>query len=460
MSVKILEKAWTKEQSRMSRADTYLERLKNDDSKLINIDSRLSRKEAIYQLKIWSAQRLHELKKESLNKIPKLEVSDNRQRKLLRKIEWKNNDQDDFPQIITAKSLDKWFKTWLFKLQESHLTLETVKQKCLRSWSKMWLEQVQKKIIHQKEMAAKLVRKLVKYRNSKTSSKGLLHFDAKGIDNKAIAGCPPLEKTIVNPVDGSVEFVKHAARVLGTNYELLRNMSKNKTVSIFGWPAKLVLGLIYKTVNSEQFRNEGYFEFVLRPFENKKQKYSCKYDILLDAKPTEDQPGNARITLSVSEKIGYQIGYMNILETRTYERVAIDLQTYGITGPKLATGLCALFRSCGDKSIKQHVIHHLYFLLLFEIGRRMVTGFRKSFMANEYDNLPIAMTIAKLIGLFQCGIISPNEVFRSGSSYNIFKGPPQERQWRMYSIDKLYKQSHGKCSKFDNCIEVLEQLFN
>ena len=452
-----MEKAWQKERSLMTKITNILERWQNDKSKLLNVASSLSRKIAMKKLKKWCTGRLQKLRKNVLKKIPKVEVPEKRQKKMLKKIKWKTHCKGVLPQITTIRSLKKLSRRWLLKLKESDVPRTLIKPKRLRNWSKRWLKIIQKKVISQKEISTQIVRKFVKYHqkeSSKCKNETYVALEKtelviQGTWLKIISGCPKLEKKIANPLAASIELLEHAAEWLDENHnDLIRDMEEGKDILIEGWPAKQVLGLIYQTVNCRNFSKRQYFTFVLRPTGH--NGYYLR--IRLRANPTPYQPGNGQISLQLSE-------YSSFV-SRTYDRAVDELKSCQINGPTLAEALCALFRSCGDASIHHDIIHNIYFLLLFEIGRRMVMKTDKRPQAKLYDSLPVAVTIVKIIDLLQREILSPAEVFLDGSMYNIFKGQPRERRTRMWNIEKIYRQNQEKQSQSVDYIEWLENEFN
>ena len=179
-------------------------------------------------------------------------------------------------------------------------------------------------------------------------------------------------------------------------------------------------------VNCERFRKRRAlkgFTFVLRlsRYENNSLR------IVLAANPTENQPGNGRISLHKGSSISFPY----------YESFADILDEDEIDGSALAAAIRILFRSCGEESIHQDIMHEIYFFLLFEIGRRMVIEsgqVSKSPLAKSYDHLPVAVTVVRIVDLFQRGIISPADVFRSRGMYNIFTGLPNERRIRICNL--------------------------
>lgn len=231
------------------------------------------------------------------------------------------------------------------------------------------------------------------------------------------------------------------------NKELLRDMDGGEEILIEGWSAKHVLGLIYQTVNCQRFRKRKQFIFVIRCSVYSNECNSLR--ILLEANPTSDQPGNGRISLNSFHSL-----------VLTYEEVADKLDSCKLDASTLATALRVLFRSCGDKSVNQEIIHYIYFLLLFEIGRRMVVEKFASPSTKSYDCLPVAVTVAKIIDLFQRGILSPNDVFRDRRRYNIFKGGPQEREYALRNIEVIYRQNQEKDQQSVNYVQELESCFN
>ena len=470
MSREILEKAWKKERSRMSKTSNILESWRNDELQLLNVESSLPRRKAIKQLERWSVGRLQELQQRALKKIPKVEVSEKRQKKVMKTIKWKA-DGKGLPKIKTIKFFETRSKRFLLKFEKSDLPRKLINGDLLREWSKRWLERLQGNVILQEERATQIVEKLATYRQKKTSKcTEETHIALEETENvkmdvkpKTMSECPSLEMTIAKPLEASVEFAKDAAGFLDTNHkELLAGFGEGKEILIEGWSAKLVLGLIYKTVNCKRFKSGGDFKFELCSSGNEEQKCLC---IHLEANPTKHQPGNGRITLHVTGLEYLDTTCIDVPITcfliHTYEQVADELESRKINGRTLAKSLRALFRSCADVMVYEDIIHYIYFLLLFEIGRRMVVETdQKSQRAKSYDSLPVAVTIAKIVDLFQHGILSPNDVFRDGRRYNIFKGEPGERRNAIWGIEAIYRQNQEKDQQSINCVKELENCFN
>ena len=396
------------------------------------------------QLKMWSSKMLKKIQQKGLKKTPKTTVSKALETKLFENIKWTSENGDVLPRMITIKSLKTWSWAWLLRLRWSHLPPVRITSQHLRKWSQLWLTQILKIVILQEEVVTRIIKKIQKHHKDKLF-------------------CPSLEMKIANPLKASIEFAKHAAKFLDINHEgLLRDISEGKKISIAGWSAKLVLGLIYQTVNCERFKRGGVFEFELRSSGNGKR--TCLI-IRLEAKPTENQPGNGRVSLHVicngNEDLFdkgevFQVRTENV-HTMTYEEILRVLELSRITGSALATKLCTLFRSCGDVMITENKIHHLYFLLLFEIGRRMVYVPFKSFEARLYDKLPVAVSITKILHLLQRELISPSDVF----GFSIFRGSPDQREERMKNIEGLYAKHQDKNSQqSSDYIGELENAFN
>ena len=452
MSREILERAWRKERSRMSKTLNILERWQNDESMLLNVESTLSRQSAMKQLKRWSKRRLKYIRQMILKKISEFEVSENRQRKVLKRIRWKGHDKDDLPKITTMNVLEKWSKKWLLDREVSlSRHVQRVKPNRLQTWSKRWLKRIENKAISQKQTATQIVNKFEKYKMKKTKEM-LLKTDINDKDIKL--KCPILEKEVKDPLLASVEFVKHAAGWLDVNYkELLENMTEGKEIYIEGWSAKQVLGVMYKTVNCINFMKRRCFTYMLRSAGHGENYLRVK----LMANPTPDQPGNGRISLHENEYSSWVF---------TYEGIANELNVYQIDGPILAKDLRTLFGKCGDASVKNKIIHYIYVLFLFEICRRMVEktnqttamAKRRTMRADSYDCLPVAITFIKILDLLQREILTPADFFRESCSYNFLTGRPHKRRMAIREIDCIYKQNQN--AQACNYVKELENEFN
>lgn len=230
----------------------------------------------------------------------------------------------------------------------------------------------------------------------------------------------------------SLQFVKDAkeSTILVNWYNYPKDLKPGwYTVLIEDRKADDVLGLLHNTVNSARFRKMNQTFYFVMALSND----SSKYVIRLKSRGTRHQPGNGIVSMRSKNKPKFSDAHL-------YDEIIGILEAKKIDGPKLAESLRILNRSCGDKEVEDEIIHELYFLLLFEITRRMVDCKDKTHDAEVYDSLPIAIAVARLILLMDRNHLTIEQVFRSSSDYHVFSGKGKKRAKHLENINNLYSK--------------------
>ena len=144
------------------------------------------------------------------------------------------------------------------------------------------------------------------------------------------------------------------------------------------------------------------------------------------ANPYADQPGNGFIGRKDPRSGGRIINY-------SYNNDLVDKlkQQYSNDTKKFAQDIKRVFKNnselfnCGNEIIKD-----VYFLLLFEIGRRLVKDDPDSTpRKKKLDNLRISEAITKIVKLFENEACRFEDVFLKVGAYHCFSGDrPETRQ--------------------------------
>ena len=87
-------------------------------------------------------------------------------------------------------------------------------------------------------------------------------------------------------------------------------------------------------------------------------------------------------------------------------------------------------------------------LLLFEIGRRLVTGDYSSDRKKRFDELPIASAITSLVKLMETNQCTFEEVFTVGKKFHCFTGEPEVRKNAILRIN------------YHHALNEIEQMFS
>ena len=174
----------------------------------------------------------------------------------------------------------------------------------------------------------------------------------------------------------------------------------------------------------------------------------------LRANPTDHQPGNGVISIK-SQRDAYR-----------YDQDFVDQlnKQYSSNTRKFAQDMKLVFKNNSEllkllKDEENQIIQHVYFLLLFEIGRRLVKDGQKSTSKKkDFDKLRVSEAITIIVKLFenersQCGF---EHVFLKGGKYHCFSG---QQEARRIAITRLLMQVEElKLEKLK--LEDLKELFH
>ena len=150
-------------------------------------------------------------------------------------------------------------------------------------------------------------------------------------------------------------------------------------------------------------------------------KIEGRQDILftLVANPTNDQPGNGKITRN-----NIALTYASL--TKKLSKVYYQSEDF------FAEDIKTIFKDNSELlECRSLVIPDVYILLLFEIGRRLVDD---EYVPEEhrtgkeaYDSLPISEAITKIVKLFEAKKCSFEDFFFKEGRFHCFTGSPRER---------------------------------
>ena len=142
----------------------------------------------------------------------------------------------------------------------------------------------------------------------------------------------------------------------------------------------------------------------------------------LKAHPKPHQPGNGVI---------YRADPPN--EAYKYDKDFIDQlhKEYPSSTREFAQHIKLVFKNNSEllKFENNKIIQHVYFLLLFEIGRRLVKDEESSTSKKrDFDNLRISEAITKIVKLFENEACRFEDVFLKGGEYHCFSVDPETRR--------------------------------
>ena len=195
----------------------------------------------------------------------------------------------------------------------------------------------------------------------------------------------------------------------------------SNTYNITGKSAAQVIAILKSMVNRKgkgfSYRNGKEFTFNICRDDQPKISFQLK------AKPSTDQPGNGFIWRIDPKDSGEIIKY-------SYDTGLVDKlrDQYSNDTKKFAQDIKRVFKNnselfnCGNEIIKD-----VYFLLLFEIGRRLVKA-NSTPRKEKFDNLRISEAITKIVKLFDNKACRFEHVFIKGKKFHCFSDEPETRQ--------------------------------
>ena len=147
----------------------------------------------------------------------------------------------------------------------------------------------------------------------------------------------------------------------------------------------------------------------------------------LQARPTEDQPGNGFIQRNNN--------------TPTYKSITKDLmKQYENDTETFAKDMKSVFKDNSELFKCSAVVSDVYILLLFEIGRRLVIDGKESTNKKKaLDKLPISAALTSIFKLFESPKTkySFRDFFHDEGKFHCFSDGPQKREDAIESLTKL-----------------------
>ena len=170
----------------------------------------------------------------------------------------------------------------------------------------------------------------------------------------------------------------------------------------------------------------------------------------LEANPKPHQPGNGVI---------YRTGQRNDAYPYNDEFVRQLNKEYPSSTEEFAQHIKHVFKDNSELLNYENntIIQHVYFLLLFEIGRRLVKDGQNSTPKKRYlDNLRISEAITIIVELFENKLCSFEEVFLKKRKYHCFSGKQEARRIAITRLLKKVKEL--KQAELE--LKDLEKLFH
>ena len=214
--------------------------------------------------------------------------------------------------------------------------------------------------------------------------------------------------------------------------DVVAEQLKGSGYDITMFDAHEVVTLLSQIVNDQkQFKDGNNFLFSISNGKETEELFQ------LEAKPTDDQPGNGRLSL-------LKWKMEEIQEAKTYAQLLPALKDYYKNERKsFASHIKKLFRNNEEvtKEDIPQVTFETYMILLFEIARRsVVTVENPTERRKQLDNLPIGIAVARLVELLELGneeICSFDDVFHPDGKFHCFARDPIGR--RRKAIDEINK---------------------
>ena len=208
------------------------------------------------------------------------------------------------------------------------------------------------------------------------------------------------EKTNFNMAEGNTDCQMSACeKFFPKQFEPLEDyvaeQLKGSGYDITMFDAHEVVTLLSQIVNDRDlFKDGNAFRFLISNGEETEELFE------LEAKPTEHQPGNGRLSLRKWKK-------NEIYSAKSYNQLCIDLNNYYEKNTKsFASHIKKLFRN--NKVVNEEdfpqATFEAYMILLFEIARRSLPSVENpSEKKKQLDDLPIGSAIARLLKLLELG---------------------------------------------------------
>ena len=192
------------------------------------------------------------------------------------------------------------------------------------------------------------------------------------------------------------------------------------------WNAKSVIGLLKSIVNDrENYIENSTFTFKIT------QTSGSGISFKLVALPSQDQPGNGKITTDISANINGSLSHKKLCE-KLKGHYKDDTRSF-------AKHIKNVFANNSKIFEVPEVTRSAYMILLFEIGRRLVIDDEKSSDGKKaFDKLPIASAITKLVKLMEANRCTFEDVFlkdHAGLKLHCFSRDSDVRKKAISTID-------------------------
>lgn len=222
----------------------------------------------------------------------------------------------------------------------------------------------------------------------------------------------------------------------------------SNTYNITGKSAAHVIAILKSMVNNteeeEEYRYEEGTVFTFNIGNPPTISFS------LEPKPKRHQPGNGLI---------HRTGQMNDAYKYDQDFVGQLNKEYPSSTREFAQHIKHVFKNNSEllKYENNTIIQHVYFLLLFEIGRRLVKdGQNSTPKKRDLDNLRISEAITIIVELFENKACSFEDVFLKKGKYHCFSG---EQEARRIAITRLLKEVK-ELKQAELELKDLEELFH
>ena len=205
---------------------------------------------------------------------------------------------------------------------------------------------------------------------------------------------------------------------------------------ITGRDAKSVIKMLKSIVNDkEKYTKDSTFTLEIKDTSAATNKAKTT-SFQLKANPTSDQPGNGMVTNITT---GMSLKY-NQLSKNLNEEYENDTCLF-------AQDIKRVFANNSEIFNVPEVTRDAYMLLLFEIGRRLVTD-DSGTERKKLDELPIASAITSLVKLMETNQCTFEEVFTVGKKFHCFTGEPEVRRNAILRIN------------YHHALNEIEQMFS
>ena len=236
---------------------------------------------------------------------------------------------------------------------------------------------------------------------------------------------------------------------------------------ITGFDAFKVVALLCRIVNDrKQFTTGKTFYLLIRngqeceandeteepsSSQENKQAGEIKELFQLEALPSDDQPGNGRVSRLPK-------GSASFARAKSYNALCRNLTHIDEedTESRFASQIRNLFQCNTVVTNAFSETTDVYMLWLFEIARRLVREKISTETKKKLDNLPIGSAIAKLVELLERKKCTFEDVFQ-GKYYCFTRGPDERRQ----AIDSINKTifENAVNIEYKQIYEELEKMF-